>query len=79
MIFSLVTAMQKYTKTIYMKIWETELFALNFKTGELEGVITETFLGGETLVEAQQNLNKSNKPVAGGIKFSGFVVAAFMP
>jgi hypothetical protein len=60
--YSLVTAMQKYTKTIYMKIWETELFALNFKTGELEGVITETFFGGETLVEAQQNLNKSNKP-----------------
>ena len=62
MTYSLVTATQKYTKTIYMKIWETEFFALNFKTGELEGLVGDLFLSGDTMGEAQKNLNKADKP-----------------
>lgn len=45
-----------------MKLWETEYFALNFNTGELQRVIGEFFYEGINFEQASLALVKSKQP-----------------
>lgn len=62
LMFSLVITTQKYTKLYYMRLWQTEYFAMNFETGELQKVIGEFLYEGINFEQATLALVKSKQP-----------------
>lgn len=45
-----------------MKVWESESFTLNFKTGELERAVSNNYFRGVNFEQAQLALVKANMP-----------------
>lgn len=44
------------------KVWQSEYFALNFATGEMERAISDMYFEGTNFEQAQLSLVRSNKP-----------------
>lgn len=60
LMYSLEVVMQKYIKEIYMKLWETEKFVLDLRTGELVRAKDNMYIQGENFEHAYKRLQESN-------------------
>lgn len=57
------TIWMNHLKNIYnMKVWQSEYFALNFRTGELERAISPHYFEGVNFEQGQLSLVKANMP-----------------